>query len=284
MLTDKVLFTDLDGTLFYPRRRLTMISKENREFLKRFRNDGGRVVTVSSRNVYFAKKVMKSLGFPLDSIGCNGAFVFSDGALIKETFFEPETLKAIIKDIKERWKPPIMLMLTKNRNMVISQTDVSSMTNLSYLLYQNFMGVYKEPYVRSDRIFYEEIEKGRVYKILVMIGITKKKIARCHDITLEARARHPEAEFAWCTQCFEITPKGCTKGTGVQFYLDYNKINPDNVLVVGDSGNDISMFDMFKGRSYCLEHGPEEVQRHASATIKKFTDLERYVYPSEETR
>ena len=31
----KLIATDLDGTLFYPKKRITVLSKENRKFLKR---------------------------------------------------------------------------------------------------------------------------------------------------------------------------------------------------------------------------------------------------------
>jgi hydroxymethylpyrimidine pyrophosphatase-like HAD family hydrolase len=57
----------------------------------------------------------------------------------------------------------------------------------------------------------------------------------------------------------------------------------DNVLVVGDSGNDISMFQAFPGRSFCMDHSLEDVKQHASFVIKRFSDIENYVYPSAET-
>jgi hypothetical protein len=68
------------------------------------------------------------------------------------------------------------------------------------------------------------------------------------------RLRYPEAEFSWVEQCIEITPKGCSKSEGIAFYLDYNHLSRDNVLVIGDSGNDISMFEAFKEAK--LLHAP----------------------------
>jgi hypothetical protein len=42
------------------------------------------------------------------------------------------------------------------------------------------------------------------------------------------------------------------------------------------------MFEAFKEESFCMEHSPEAVQKHASHVIKRFYDLESYIYPSEE--
>jgi hypothetical protein len=42
------------------------------------------------------------------------------------------------------------------------------------------------------------------------------------------------------------------------------------------------MFEAFKDESFCMHHSPEEVKKHASHVIKRFHDLESYIYPSEE--
>lgn len=55
----KILATDLDGTLFYPKRRITMISKRNLKFIRDFVDNGNKLLIVSGRNVKFAKKVEK---------------------------------------------------------------------------------------------------------------------------------------------------------------------------------------------------------------------------------
>lgn len=282
MSINKVIATDLDGTLFYPRKRISMIGKDNRLFIKRFIGDGGKLLLVSSRGQYFSEKVAKNLNEPLDSLGCNGAFVKVNDMMVKETFFNPGLIRKILTEMSREWHLPLVLLMSKNHNMVLTQTGVSSFTNLGYFLYQFVQGVYKEPFIRSDKVFYEEIEKGNVYKIMILFGVapSKKKVAMEANKVL--RERYPEAEFSWVNQCIEVTPKGCSKGEGIAFYLDYNKIPRDNVLVVGDSGNDISMFEEFKANSFCLEHGADEVKKHATHIIYRFYDLEQYIYPSEE--
>jgi HAD superfamily hydrolase (TIGR01484 family) len=283
MSLNKVIATDLDGTLFYPRKRILMISSDNRAFLNRFLDDGGRLLLVSGRNRYFGEKVGSFLHREIDVVGCSGSFVLSGGEIIKETFFAKDVLKKMLAEIRREYKIPLVILFTKHRNLVIPRTGVGQATGLAYSLYEFFQGVYREPIVRSDRVFYEELEKGEVYKVLLFFGATAKAKKKALKATELLGIRYPSAEFSWVGQAIEANPKGCSKSAGILFYLDYNHISRDNILVVGDSGNDISMFETFKNVSFCMDHSPDEVKKHASHVIRRFYDLESYIYPSEET-
>jgi Cof subfamily protein (haloacid dehalogenase superfamily) len=278
----KVIATDLDGTLFYPKKRYRMICSKTKKFLQRFIDDGGKLVLVSGRNKAIEAKFRKKTGIDADLIGCNGSVIIEKSQVIKSTSFNKESLKKILFDIRRDYDPPMVLLMSKRRNLVYTRTDVSHMTNLAYFLWRISNGTYRDPFVRSDRVFYEELETGEVYKAMVLFGVTKKRIIQAREVTALLNKQYPDAEFSWINQMIEISPKGCTKKDGLEFYLDYNKIPRDNVVVVGDSGNDISMFDAWKEQSFCMEHGRPEVKAHAAHVIKNFYDLEDYLYPLEE--
>jgi Cof subfamily protein (haloacid dehalogenase superfamily) len=283
MALKKVIATDLDGTLFYPRKRIRMISADNRQFINKFMDDGGRLLIVSGRNRFFGEKVGANLHRQVDVVGCNGAFVLSNDVLVKESFFDKETLKQILKEVQREYHIPLIMLFTKHRNIVIPKTGVNWATSFAYAAYQSCQGTYREPVIRSDRVYYEELEKGEVYKAMLFFGVFKKAKKKAMEATKQLQERYPQAEFAWSEQTIEITPKGCAKSVGIQFYLDYNHINRDNVLVIGDSGNDISMFESFQDLSFCMDHSPDAVKKHAKHVIKRFYDLESYIYPSEES-
>lgn len=282
MALSKVIATDLDGTLFYPRKRVRMISSDNRVFIEKFMDDGGRLLIVSGRNRFFGEKVGLNLHRDVDIVGCNGSFVLCNGALVKESFFDKECLKKILNEVNREYELPLVMLFTKHRNIVIPRSGVGCLTGLAYTAYEFFQGTYREPIVRSDRVYYEELEKGEVYKAMLFFGVSAKAKKRAMDANKLLRLRYSEAEFSWSEQTIEITPNGCSKSSGIEFYLDYNHINRDNVLVIGDSGNDISMFESFKDQSFCMEHSPDAVKKHAKHIIKRFYDLESYIYPSEE--
>lgn len=284
MVSPEVLATDLDGTLFYPKRKRNLIPAKSINFLKHYIEDGGRLLIVSGRGHYFADKVREVLGCPVDVVGCNGSFVESDGTLIKENFFDAEKLKKTLSEIRREQRLMFISLFCKDYNFVVDISMLNFFPRVGYRLYELSQGAYREKATKSEKIFYEQLEKGQVYKVLLFVGPSKKSIRRSEELTKLLAVRYPDMEFAFSNQVIEITPKGCTKSSGISFYLDYNHFSNDNVIVIGDSGNDISMFKAYHDQSYCMSHAQLSVRQYAKTTIKHFYDLEEYIYPSAETK
>jgi hypothetical protein len=64
------------------------------------------------------------------------------------------------------------MLFTKKHNLVIPHTGVGWFTGLCYSTYEFFQGTYREPVVRSDKVYYEELEGGEVYKAMLFFGVT----------------------------------------------------------------------------------------------------------------
>lgn len=65
----------------------------------------------------------------------------------------------------------------------------------------------------------------------------------------------------------EVTAKGVSKGSGLSFF----KTHYQPVVAFGDSGNDISMFEV-ADISYCMSHAPEAVKAAATYVVDNFAD------------
>ena len=276
----KVLATDLDGTLFYPRSPISLVNAKNKALLQDFIAQGGRVVLVTSRAEPFLNKVRDTLGLPVDFIGCDGAFVNIDGKNVLEKEFPPQETRNLIAEIRKDYDPGLILLATRRHPAIMTRTKVSKVTNLFYFLYEAVQGAYREPWIRSDQVFYSELAKGEVRKIMILAGISKKKQLEARTITAQLAERYPDFSFAWLNQFIDITPKGCSKASGVSFYLDYLGISHDNVVVVGDSGNDVPMFQAFHENSYCMEHAKPAVKESAAHVISRVSDLRKLLCPS----
>ena len=87
-----------------------------------------------------------------------------------------------------------------------------------------------------------------------------------------------EIEASWSNEFIEISPYGCSKSNGLKFIENYLKINHSDIYVVGDSGNDISMFKEYQEQSFCMSHAPLSVSKYAKHTIKRFENIETYLY------
>ena len=276
----KVLATDLDGTLFYPKSPISLVNAKNKALLRDFISSGGRVALVTSRAESFLNKVKYKLQHPVDFIGCDGTVVNVDGTNVLDRVFDPTQARALIAEIRKDYDPGLILMATREHPTIMTKTRVSNVTNFFYFVYEAVQGAYREPWIRSDHLFYNELAKGEVRKLMVLIGITKKKQMLAEKITETLSNRYPDFEFTWLNQFIEITPKGCSKASGVSFYLDYLGISHDNVLVVGDSGNDAPMFAAFHENSYCMEHAKESVRQKAAHVIRRVSDLRPVLCPS----
>ncbi|MCQ2798326.1 MAG: HAD family hydrolase [Bacilli bacterium] len=282
---EKVIFSDLDGTLFYPKTKRKMVPGKNKNFIDRFVRDGGKLVLVTGRGHMFADKVCEYINHQVDYICCNGASIYQNGIPIKESSFEPETLKEIIDFTAKSYNTRTVILFTKHRNMVFPKEGLALWVKLFYPIYMGMQGSYKEVIVKDNEAYREELEKGEVEKAMIFFSATPLGSNKANAANKELRKLFGDkAEFSWTNQCIEVTPFGCSKSNAISYYLDYNQINKDNVLVVGDSGNDISMFEAFKEESYCMAHAHDDVKKHAKHIVKRFYNLEDYIYPSEENK
>ncbi len=279
----KVIASDLDGTLFYPKRIFSMLSKSNKRFLQRFIGDGGRLVVVTSRGLPYMHKIPKKLGASCDFICCNGAIISADGQIVKKQAFPAREFKRLIDELRENYHPKLFLLNSATKGTVMTRTFTSFWTQFLYLSYEAFQGVYREKTIRSDHVFYDEIEKENGYKMMFLVGFSKKKRALAEKMTEELSEKYPDFSFSWVNQFIEVAPKGCTKAEGVAFYLAKLGLSNDNTMVVGDSGNDVPMFDAFHEQSYCMAHSPNSVRTRAAHVIKRVSDLEKELYPSEDS-
>ena len=276
----KVLATDLDGTLFYPKSPISLVNAKNKALLHDFLESGGRVAMVTSRSELFLTKVKDKLQMPIDFVGCDGTVINVDGANVLDRVFDPVQARALLAELRDEYHPGLIIMATRSHPAITTKARVNFITNFSYFVYEAIQGAYREPWVRSDHLFYNELAKGEVRKLMVLVGLTKKKQMLAEKITETLSERYPDFQFTWMNQFIEITPKGCSKASGVAFYLDYLGISHDNVLVVGDSGNDAPMFAAFHENSYCMSHAKESVKQQAAHIIQRVSDLRPVLCPS----
>ncbi len=279
-MAGKVLVTDLDGTLFYPRRRFTMVCKKTKRFLKKWTDDGNRLVLCSSRGTCFASQARKYLEVPFDMIGGSGTIMEVDGKTQIIQAFEPEEFRALAYELIDSGDFLFTILTTADYNMVIPKRNLKNFARFMFWAYQSTQFVYREPQVLSDEIFERMIDERKALKLMMMVGLTEKKQKAASELSRHLQEKYPDFHINWFDQFIEITPKGCSKASGLAFYLDSQGISPDNVSVVGDSGNDVPMFRAHPNSSFCMEHAFGRVKREATHVIKEFADLEKWLYPS----
>jgi len=273
----KVIATDLDGTLFYPRDKKNMIYAPNLFLLQNFIDKGGKVILISGRSVDYCKLVIKKLDRPASVIGFNGSCIYSDGKFIEKKVIPNEEAKILIKETFETFHNFGVFLMT-DKGVTVHLKTKSKLVRFGSKIYYKNQKIYAEKLSFNEEDYEEELEHGNIYKIMLFFGITKRKMNAAREANKILRNSYENFECSWSTSVIEITLKGCSKSNALKDFVEINNIDKKDVYVVGDSGNDISMFKEFYENSFCMDHSPNSVKKYARYTIDKFEDLSRYIY------
>ncbi len=275
----KALATDLDGTLFYPKRKRRLMKSDNKKFLKEFIESGRKLILVTGRNKYVSSKVAVSLNHnDLTIIGCNGGFVVDNGRTIIENEIPLENAKKLYDMLSRDKMVKSILIFTNKYNLVLDDSPLNSIERLIGIIGMKAQGVYNEPFIRGkskvDEIFKDEAIK--IYKIMPWYGLhwNGKKIAH------QASIRYQESvgdlfDISWSKDAVEFVQYGINKAAILKEIISNCNINDDEIMVIGDSGNDVSLFRNFPN-SFVMKQAPEEVKKEAKIIVESVADLKNY--------
>ena len=279
----KVLAVDLDGTLMYPKKLTRCIPKRNCKFLQKWYDAGNRILIITSRSDIFLDRLRKEIDRPFDYIATGSSLICVDGKIIRDVAMDNHALSEVLAIINKKYHPSAYLLTAKNEPMLIRNCNISSVFMLAfYKLYWIFQFKYREKYVILDpKKFDEKLLTTRNYKVMIFYGFGRKTKEYAKEVNKALREKYPEIESSWSYIVNELTPKDCHKGIGLSIYTEYLGLNEDDIYVVGDSGNDIEMFNRFHEHSFCMKHGGKVVQKYAKNIIRRVYDLDKIVLKGE---
>ncbi len=252
----KLVCIDMDGTLLNKNHE---VSLENKNALKRALAKGVRVA-ISTGRVYPTIEVYsKLLGINVDVICSNGAYIKeknSEDIIFKSTLNEELFNK--IYDVIKKYK---FLAYFDTIDGIISETKIPDSD--SYKLMNSW--------INEERIkFYEvsdfkEAFKDKRHSILKVILIQTNESKSFEDAKsdLDKISEIGDLAFSW-GGALEIMEKGTTKGNAVKILAKKHNIKKEEIMCIGDSGNDLSMLE---------EAGLAVVMGNASDNIKKYGDF-----------
>mgnify|MGYP003307950113 CR=1 FL=1 len=278
----KLLATDLDGTLMYPTKITRCIPKKNVKFLREWSNEGNNIVLITSRSINFMDRLHEELQIPFDSITCTSSVIEANNKIIRNESMDNESLKNILETINKDYHPLAFLMTTDKENLVIKNlSGVGKFLMFFYKLYWIFQFKRREPYKLDNKLFDEELENSKVYKVMIFFGLRKNKNDVAKRINKILREQFPTIECSWSSVIIELTPPNCNKGEGLEYYINSQGIDRDDVYVIGDSGNDITMFNKFHKHSTCMLHAFPSIRKYAKYTISRVYKLKKVLLKKE---
>lgn len=256
----KLIFIDLDGTLLNDAKE---ISEENIKWLNRAYKEKGITTIISTGRQYgFVEDLYNKYNCSFGDyvIASNGAIIknVKTGDYINKDILNIEEIKVLNRICQEEGLDFIIIYDEKNAYM--ERKDGNTSKNK----------------IQKDKIYVDNIiellENNKDIEInIVIIGAEKNEfnnaIKRVEKNSLwdyspisEYRNKNKDVDIR--EYYFDVMRKGCNKKNAVKKVMDKFGVNHDEIIVIGDGGNDLPMFDYAKLK-IAMENGSEALKQKA---------------------
>lgn len=280
----KAIATDLDGTLFYPKRKIRLLKTKNRKFLKSLDDRNIEIVVVTGRNKSIANKIERRIKSKrkLSMIGCSGSLIIHNGEVIREKPIDKQKVMKLLEEFDKEKEIKSTIFMGSFRGMLIDLTHFPKIITPFVLLGLRMQGAYYEKsYIGRKKVLKMlEDNNSSVFKVMPIFGYSdfgKRGMKKAKEFACRMREKFgDDFEFFESGTAVEILAKGTNKAESLkELFTKYN-IKDNEVLVVGDSGNDIPMLEQFPN-SFAMSHAPEYVKKFAKNEIEYVYELEKYL-------
>lgn len=256
----KLICCDLDGTLLNSRRN---IDRESIRVMKKLREKGLNIAITTGRACFDAKNHADELGENIYYMGSNGAVIgYRDDIIFESVMSDDEKLKLLAISNTLNLKPTFV-----TSDMIYVGSFIHYIIHRYFYTKSNSeqMVTYISNLKKMKKIIMNE--KIKVHKVMIIPkSKTLGRSVKSHVEALDA------FELAITPgNCFEITGRGTSKGTGVQVLADYLKIDVTEVIAFGDSQNDMDMLRTV-GCGVAMANASDEVKNIADRVTKSNDD------------
>ncbi len=274
----KLIATDLDGTLFYPKKKIKLLIKRNILFLRNFIEEGNKVVLVSGRNYQIADRINKKLKTSVDMIACNGSVVYKNSKIIEDSPMNHDNVKKLYLDNLDNKEIISWIFMTDQNNMILVPNKMGLFMTICYRIGMIFQFRYRGKYQFGKKHFFKMLKKQdqKIYKAMCIFGLGQKGIKKAANAIVGMKVRYGDKfEIFQSSESLEFMNKGVNKATCLLSYIEQENLSINEVAVVGDSGNDVPLFETFPN-SFVMAQAEEDVKVKANTIIKGVYELENH--------
>lgn len=263
----KLIISDLDGTLLHAKDSYSSheIVAENIEAVQSLKQQGIDFAIATARGSGFKSEVERQLQTKVHYVGNNGAeIVDKDDNLIAEKMFGYEQLQEVIE---------LIAQLDENCNLLTQDAD-----GTLYMLYADrYPFVSNNPLIR-DRSFCDSrtliseakaLENSKFWRLTILLE-PESKLRIKEKLEMSIKGRYHV--FSSDVDFLEIADPFVNKGHGVLALAEHLGLNIDEIAVIGDEENDLSMFAI-TNNSYCMDHSKPHVQQKANHIVKSVAEM-----------
>lgn len=250
----KYIFCDLDGTLLHDFYR---VDDKDIAALKRAYKQGYLISIATGRLDYEINGFMEKYGIHGYRISQNGGIVFNDrNEIVYESLLKTEEVRMILDAIKGL--PVLVFIQTENEYLVPKRIQ----------MIEDF---------EKNQPFARYIEKPDVFEVLDELRIVTVSLWTEKDQNIEIKRvlDHclPESIMTYVSSEYtiDITNALNSKGNAIKQLAKSNSIEMNDVYTIGDSFNDISMFEITP-HSFVMKKAKPQVKEKATHVVSSVAD------------
>ena len=233
----KILFFDVDGTLYDSKKQLPSSAKEA---IFKARENGHEIAIATGRAPFMIRELLEEL--QIDTyVTFNGQYVVYKGEVIYTNQIPNETLTSVLKFGAAHNHPFVFI---NEKEMIASAGDYTSVSESLETLHY--------PYPQIDANYYLHTP---VYQTLLF--------AQQHEQEMYEK-QFPDVQFVrWHPMSCDMLPKFGSKAKGIKQLLAHINFPMEHVIAFGDGLNDIEMLSEV-GFSVAMGNGHDKAKKVAS--------------------
>lgn len=244
----KLVCIDLDGTLLSDDKKVSM---ENIKTIQEAIDNGIKICIATGRVYKFVDHIKDIISNEIEVIASNGALIVKN----KEIIFNPLTYKDVLK-IKNLAKNYDLEVYLNTEDTIISEKNIPEdyTYKVTNKIFEN-----KNKVNFLENYSFEKLAEDNKYKILKVVLMNNKNVNEVRKIR---DVLENTEQFEVCgsePQFCEVNSKGISKGRAIEELAKELEISMDEVICIGDGGNDIEMLKI-AGISVAMKNGLKEVK------------------------
>lgn len=256
----KILASDIDGTLVIDNE----IRQTTLEGIKALKAKGYHFVLCTGRDFDNTKAIFLKYQLEIDGLVlCNGALVLDKNL---KPYYEKGIDEKIVKEIYDTFTPLEGYYLGLGNG------------------YETYIDKWPEGIDKMNfkihKVAPSEIAMRFPEIKLISVIATGKDISEVEAIKNKLNDKYGDYIVAYRNQVYiDIVPVGCSKAMGIEKIANQLKSHEEDVYVIGDSWNDLSMFEKYK-HSFTFDYAEEALKGYTKHTVKHIDDCIKHIIES----
>lgn len=264
----KLLASDIDGTLLLNKK----IHHKSIENIDRFKNDGNLFILSTGRALCELDSIINEYKLDVDAyVLCNGAFILDKSLNIIEDFKIDYDIVYKISKYVLSTNNFTLSVLDGYKSYLIKSKSILKARNLFNL--NSLKKIYKMLINKSSNLELLNLNhlKDNDLNINIMsIYSLNDNVEKAENLKNYLNDEFGEYITAYRNKYFvDVVFKGCSKATGIEKVCKNFNLADNNVYVIGDSWNDLSMFERYDN-SYTFTYAEKTLQKKANKVIDSF--------------